>query len=299
MRRLVVAALLVLLPVAACGSSSGGTGLPTVTGAAGAKPTIAKPTGKPPAALATSVITPGNGAVVAKGAYLVVNYLGMTWAGKEFDNSFDRAQPFGFTIGAGGVIKGWDEGLVGQKVGSRVLLGIPAELGYGAKGAGTDIPPDAALLFVVDVIGSFATQAQGTAVALDDPALPKVTGDGSTLAITVPASAAPTALVAKTLIEGAGPPVVKGQTIVVQYIGALWDGGKVFDSSWSRGEPAKFPIGAGNVIAGWDETLVGVKGGSRVLLVIPSGKAYGDAGRPPTIPAKATLVFVVDVLGAY
>ena len=320
MRRVVVPALLTLLLAGACGSSSGGgavgtatsgssaaiaptgssAGLPAVTGAAGAKPAIAKPTGKQPTALATRVVTPGTGATVAAGQYLVVNYLGMTWAGKEFDNSFDRGQPFGFVVGAGGVIKGWDQGLVGQQVGSRVLLGIPSELGYGAKGAGADIPPDAALLFVVDVLGALPTRASGTAVALDDPVLPKVTGDGATLAVTVPGGAAPTALVSKTIVEGTGPAVATGQQIVVQYVGALWDGGKVFDSSWQRGgTPVTFAIGAGKVIRGWDESLVGVKAGSRVLLVIPSDKAYGDAGRPPTIPAKAALVFVVDVLGSY
>ena len=313
MRRVVVPALLTLLLAGACGSSSGGgaaattaastgssAGLPSVTGAVGAKPAIAKPTGKQPTALATRVVTPGTGATVAAGEYLVVNYLGMTWAGKEFDNSFDRGQPFGFVVGAGGVIKGWDQGLVGQQVGSRVLLGIPADLAYGAKGQGSDIPPDAALLFVVDVLGAFPTKAGGAAVAVADPALPTVTGDGATLAVTVPGGAAPTALVVKALIEGSGPAVVTGQQIVVQYLGALWDGGKVFDSSWQRGgKPVTFAIGAGKVIKGWDESLVGVKAGSRVLLVIPSDKAYGDAGRPPTIPAKAALVFVVDVLGSY
>jgi len=115
----------------------------------------------------------------------------------------------------------------------------------------------------------------------------------------VPAGAAPTQLVVKTLVQGAGAPVQSGQQIVVQYLGALWDGGTVFDSSWKRnGAPISFAIGVGKVIKGWDEALVGVKAGSRVLLVLPSDKAYGDKGQPPTIPAKATLVFVVDVLGS-
>jgi len=315
-RRALVSTLLAGALLAACGSSSAGSGaaasggaaatgdpsaLPAVTGAVGAKPAIAKPTGKQPTALTVKVLTPGDGAAVVAGDLVFVDYLGMTWAGKVFDNSFDRKEPFSFTVGTSQVIKGWDQGLLGQKVGSRILLGIPPELGYGAKGAGTDIPPNAALLFAVDVVGTYpkGAKATGTAVPLDDPALPKVVGDGAALAVTMPGSAAPTGLVVKTLVQGSGPAVAKGQQIVVQYLGALWDGGKTFDSSWSRqGEPISFAIGVGKVIPGWDEALVGVKAGSRVLLVIPSAKAYGDAGQPPTIPAKATLVFVVDVLGS-
>jgi peptidylprolyl isomerase len=317
-RRLALTVLTVTLLVAACGSSSGASGgsaataagtaagagakgLPAVTGAFGTKPTIATPTAKPPTALGVSVLSAGTGPAVNQGDLVFVNYLGATWNGKVFDNSFDRGEAFDFTVGGGEVIKGWDQGLAGAKVGSRLLLAIPSALGYGAKGAGADIPPDTALLFVVDVLGAYAkgAKATGTAAALDDPALPKVTGDGATLAVAMPSGPAPTALVVKTLVEGTGPAVVKGKKIVVQYLGALWDGGKVFDASWQRGGvPIAFSIGTGNVIAGWDEGLVGVKAGSRVLLVIPSDKAYGDAGRPPTIPAKAPLVFVVDVLGA-
>lgn len=315
-----------LVALAACGSSgSNGSGtttssaagtagkgastatgdpsiLPAVTGAAGAKPAIAKPTAKVPTALTAKVLAPGNGATVASGDQVVVNYLGMTWQGKEFDNSFDRKETFSFKVGGGEVIPGWDQGLVGQMVGSRVLLGIPSALGYGAQGAGADIPPDTALLFVIDVVASFGKgmTAKGTAVPLDDAALPKVTGDGATLAVAMPGGAAPTQLVVKTLVQGDGPEVKAGQQIVVQYLGALWDGGKVFDASWARGgEPITFGIGTGKVIKGWDQGLVGVSAGSRVLLVIPSDLAYGDAGRPPTIPAKAPLVFVVDVLGSF
>ena len=307
MRRVLVSTLLAGVLLAACGSSSSsGAGgdaaaLPAVSGAPGAKPAIAKPGGKPPTALAVKVLTPGDGATMAAGDLVFVNYLGMTWSGKVFDNSFDRKQAFSFAVGTGAVIKGWDQGLVGQRAGSRVLLGIPADLGYGAAGAGADIPPNSALLFAVDVVAVFAkgSKATGAAVPLDDPALPKVTGDAATLAVTMPAVAAPTGLVVKTLVQGDGPAVAKGQQLVVQYLGALWDGGKTFDSSWTRGgQPISFAIGVGKVIPGWDDALVGVKTGSRVLLVVPSAKGYGDAGQPPTIPAKATLVFVVDVLGA-
>ncbi len=83
------------------------------------------------------------------------------------------------------------------------------------------------------------------------------------------------------------------------FSGAIWRSGKVFDSSWARSGSAQFPIGAGQVIAGWDEGLVGQTVGSQVLLVIPPAKGYGTAGSPSAgISGTDTLVFVVDILGA-
>jgi len=93
--------------------------------------------------------------------------------------------------------------------------------------------------------------------------------------------------------------VQPGQTIDVQYTGAIWDTGKVFDSSWKNGQSVRFPIGTGSVIAGWDEGLVGQTVGSQVLLVIPPDKGYGATGQPAAgIKGTDTLVFVVDILGA-
>lgn len=105
-----------------------------------------------------------------------------------------------------------------------------------------------------------------------------------------------TELVVTPLIEGTGPAVESGQTITVNYVGILYNEGEEFDSSWSRGQPASFPIGVGGVIPGWDQGLVGVTIGSRVQLDIPAELAYGtepDGGRP-----AGPLRFVVDVLGA-
>ena len=122
--------------------------------------------------------------------------------------------------------------------------------------------------------------------------------DGSTT-ITVPEGEPPTELVVQPLIEGDGPEVEAGQTIVAHYTGIIWDSGEQFDSSWDRGEPASFPIGVGGVIAGWDEGLVGQPIGSQVLLVIPPEQGYGEAGNPDAgIEGTDTLVFVVDILGA-
>ncbi len=103
-------------------------------------------------------------------------------------------------------------------------------------------------------------------------------------------------LTATTLIQGAGAAVQSGQTINVNYVGVTYADGKEFDASWNRSEAFSFQVGAGNVIKGWDQGLVGVKVGSRVQLDIPADLAYGDkpgGGRP-----AGALRFVVDVLSA-
>jgi FKBP-type peptidyl-prolyl cis-trans isomerase FkpA len=98
----------------------------------------------------------GEGAEATAGQRVSVHYTGWLYAdgnaGRKFDSSKDRGQPFGFGLGAGQVIRGWDEGVQGMKVGGTRRLIIPAELGYGARGAGGVIPPNATLLFEVELL---------------------------------------------------------------------------------------------------------------------------------------------------
>jgi FKBP-type peptidyl-prolyl cis-trans isomerase len=140
--------------------SNGGGTLPTVTAAAGSAPTVKIPAAsvKPPTALVSKVLIKGTGATVSKGQTVVAQYVGVIWrTGKVFDSSWSRSEPFGFTIGAtpSQVIPGWDTGLIGQTVGSRVMLVIPSADGYGKTGnsqagiKGTDT-----LVFVVDILGA-------------------------------------------------------------------------------------------------------------------------------------------------
>lgn len=145
---------------------------------------------------------------------------------------------------------------------------------------------------------SASASASGTAAASGQ--LPTVTGGfGQPPTITVPDGEPPSDLVVKTLVKGKGPAVEAGETIVVNYAGVRWDDGKTFDSSFDRGAPAGFGIGVGAVIPGWDSGLVGVKAGSRVLMVLPPDQAYGDTPPGEPIQAGDTLVFVVDVLGSH
>ena len=102
--------------------------------------------------------TVGEGAEAAKGQQVTVHYTGWLYTngeqGAKFDSSRDRNDPFVFGLGGGQVIKGWDEGVQGMKIGGQRTLIIPAELGYGARGAGGVIPPNATLLFEVDFLGT-------------------------------------------------------------------------------------------------------------------------------------------------
>jgi FKBP-type peptidyl-prolyl cis-trans isomerase len=95
----------------------------------------------------------GTGDVAVVGKTASVHYTGWLENGKKFDSSVDRGQPFSFPLGAGRVIKGWDEGVQGMKVGGKRKLTIPSDLGYGSRGAGGVIPPNATLIFDVELLG--------------------------------------------------------------------------------------------------------------------------------------------------
>ena len=139
--------------------SSGGGDLPTVSAAQGSAPKVTIPKGvTPPTTLVSKTLIKGSGPVVTKGEYLVAQYTGVNWrTGQVFDSSWERSLPYSFKIGASPsqVIPGWDQGLVGQTVGSRVLLVIPPKDAYGSAGQsqagikGTDT-----LVFVVDIISA-------------------------------------------------------------------------------------------------------------------------------------------------
>jgi peptidylprolyl isomerase len=132
-------------------------GLPTVTLAKDGKPKIKTPKGDAPTELVVQPLIKGSGPTVEAGQTIVVHYTGVIWgSNKQFDSSWDRGQPAEFVIGQGQVIAGWDAGLVGQTVGSQVLLVVPPDQGYGSDGStsagisGTDT-----LVFVVDILDAY------------------------------------------------------------------------------------------------------------------------------------------------
>jgi peptidylprolyl isomerase len=165
-RLLLILGACLALAVAGCGSSSSTTSESTASSSSeettaaketeGAKkktkPKVTVPKGAPPKKLETKELEEGSGAVAKAGDAVTVNYVGVNYkTGKEFDASWDRGEPFTFTLGAGGVIPGWDQGIEGMKVGGRRELIIPPELGYGSAGSPPAIPPNETLVFVVDL----------------------------------------------------------------------------------------------------------------------------------------------------
>lgn len=178
------------------------------------------------------------------------------------------------------------------------LLGVSVAAGVAACGgsssaAGVQLAPSSGATAAAVTKASTTTTPSTTTTTASTPK----TGPLSTKPkVSVPAGAAPKTLVVKDLIKGTGKTATAGSTITVNYVGVLYKGGKEFDSSWKRNQPFSTALSSGNVITGWVKGLAGMKVGGRRELIIPPSQGYGKAGSPPTIPANATLVFVVDLL---
>jgi peptidylprolyl isomerase len=223
-------------------------------------------------------LTTGSGAAPAPGDIVSVHYTGTLENGTVFDASYGRGQPFSFPLGQGQVIQGWDEGIALMKKGGKAILTIPPNLGYGERGAGTVIPPNATLIFQVELMDI----RQGA------PAAPSAVAASDFVSTT-------SGLQYYDFQVGSGATPQKGQQVTVHYTGWLLNGGK-FDSSLDRGEPFAFTIGVGEVIPGWDEGVLTMKVGGKRQLIIPPNLGYGDQGAGGVIPPNATLVFEVELL---
>ena len=272
----------------------------TVSGGLGEKPLI---TVEAPFGVKTStvdVINPGKGAKAPKGSTITVDYVlvnGRT--GQEIESSFGT-EPVSLVLDPKQVQPTLVKSLIGTPTGSRVLVAVAPKDGLAKAASGSDptIEKDDTLLFLFDIRETLERATGDAVAAVEGLPTVKLAKNGAPT-ITMPKSDPPAGLVAQTLIKGKGPVVTAGQKINVQYTGAIWRDGKVFDSSWKRGESITFPIGTGDVVAGWDEGLVGQTVGSQVLLVVPPDKGYGANGQPAAgIKGTDTMVFVVDILGA-
>ncbi|MFB6788845.1 FKBP-type peptidyl-prolyl cis-trans isomerase [Streptomyces olivaceus] len=277
--------------------------LPAITAGTkfGEKPTVAKGSGDPSKDLAVKTVVAGGGRAVAENDFVSAHYLGQVWASaKVFDNSYDRKTPIVIQLAQGSIIDGWRYALAGKKTGSRVQFSVPPVYGYGEQGnEQAGIKGDDTLVFVVDVQDTFNanSSAKGKKVPQEDATLPKVgtNTDGKAPSIEVPKGDAPKKLVAEYVLEGDGAEVGAQDSVLVQYKGVVWDGGKEFDSTYARKQLTSFSLQ--QVVKGWAQGLTGKKVGSRVLVVIPPELGYGD--NPPEgsgIEKDSTLVFSVDLL---
>ncbi len=245
---------------------------------------VALPEVKLPASLPTELVvtdlTKGTGPEAENGDIVEVRYVGVrSEDGTQFDENFTSGETFPVTLGKGGVIAGWDQGLVGAQAGARRQLDIPADLAYGDSPRGDVIKAGDALTFVIDIVSI----TEGV-----DPAdEPKV-------------SVAPSPNVPETvsvdLVTGDGAEAANGSTVAIQLIAYRADTGEKIDSTWATGSPLEFSIGGGEVLAGIDEGVIGMKVGGRRQVTIPFGKAFGPDGNPDLgLPASVDLVLVIDL----
>jgi peptidylprolyl isomerase len=236
-----------------------------------------------PTELQVTVIEEGTGPEAAAGDTVIVDYVGVrTRDGVEFDNSYDRFEPFPVVLGQGGVIAGWDQGLVGVQTGTRVRLDIPSDLAYGAEARGDIIGENEALTFLIDV---------RAVIPPADPA------DAPT-EMGVPESEGATETTTVDLIEGEGTELLTGQTGIINYVLFRGDNGVLLESSWEA-DPVPVPTAEGGFPA-FVNGLPGMKVGGRRAIIVPPADAFGPEGNPQLgLPADTDMIIVVDLLGVY
>ncbi|MFV0253995.1 MAG: FKBP-type peptidyl-prolyl cis-trans isomerase [Beutenbergiaceae bacterium] len=268
-----------------------GDALPEVSGDFGTVPTFSWPDGCAPEGLQVEVLADGDGREVSSGAAVVANYAGYVWGSDTaFDSSYERGAPAMFSLNQ--VVAGWTEGIPGNLVGSRLLISIPPDKGYGETGnAGAGIAGTDTIVFVVDLVESYNSDDAGHAdapAANEPPAGISVTGaPGEPATIAVAAGTPePTDVAVTSITTGTGEPVAVGQNVALAYSLVPWDGSSV-ESTWT-GEtaplgPTVSQLGTGSVL---DALAGNATVGSRVVMVIP-----GDESGP-------AVAVVLDVLGA-
>lgn len=303
MNRILVSVLSAVLLVSACGSddSSSAEGLDAITVSKGATPKVTVDQGFSASSTETKVIESGGGEKVSAGDTVKVNYLAVNGrTGKQFDSSYAAGAPATFTLTDDSILPGFIKALDDQKIGSRVLVAIAPDDGFGQDRTELDLKASDTMVFVFDLVSKVPEIATGTAkklpkdlpqLKLDDDRPSKFVATDSTAETQDEESA-------HVVIQGDGDTVKADQSVTVQYVGQVYPDGKVFDSSFSRDTPASFQLTKGQLIDCWTDLLEGQKVGSRVVLVCPSDTAYGDDGREPDIKGGDTLIFAIDLLDA-
>jgi FKBP-type peptidyl-prolyl cis-trans isomerase len=301
----------VLLGLTACGNSSSSSPTAsstnpldavTISGKVGEKPQVEWKGDMTADKVQSSTVTKGSGDVVNQGDQVSAQiWIGDGVSKKEAYSTYDQGGAQLLTLNDQ-LSPVFADAIQGAPVGSRIAVTAPAEQlvgpnGNAQLGIGTKDP----LLVVIDLLSKPApplTGPKGKAQPAPSWA-PRVVGKGDTVTgLDFTKTPKPDGkLRSAVLIQGTGPTVKKGQSITVDYLGEVYGAKKPFDESYSK-QPASFGIGTGQVIPGWDKTLVGQKVGSRLILAIPPDDGYGKAGQPDAgIKGTDTLYFVVDILG--
>ncbi len=312
MRRI---AAFLLIPMIACaaalaGCSSSGPGntnsTVSVSGAFDKAPKVKIPAVAPSGQLSYRAAIKGTGARLVSGDVTLANVTLYKWSGTTHalvDSTYSSGPQL---IPSDVPLTGLADALNGATLGSRILAVLPPKYGWGANGnSELNITGKDTLVWVIDLLQQYAPGASvsGTQTSNGGGTLPTVTAKaGQQPTVSIPSNQPPAKLSVTTLIQGTGPELEAGDTVVAQYVGVNWRTGKVFSASWPSasqpdGEPFAFQVG-GQVIKGWSVGLVGARVGSRVMLVIPPSLGYGSAGQSSAgIKGTDTLVFVVDILG--
>jgi peptidylprolyl isomerase len=306
------------LSLTACGDDGGsGDGFPgagetsdrldavTIKGDVGTVPEVKWKSQMDAGSIESETITEGDGATFEDGqSALTQIWIGNGFTEKESYSSYDQQRAEQVTLDD--QVADFLAPLKGQTFGSRVAITGSADELFGETGnAQLGIGNKDSVLIIVDLVSAIADGPQEDGKKTADPAwMPKITTDDQGLPTGFDFTGTPQPtddLRRVQLIQGTGPRVKKGQTIAVNYLGQAFGEAAPFDQNFTgdKAQPTTFGIGTGQVIEGWDTGLEGVPVGSRVVLEIPAAQGYGEQGQPDSgIPANATLVFVIDVLGA-
>ena len=241
-----------------------------------------------PTALVTHTIREGTGRNAQDGDTLIVDYIGIRAEdGTIFDESYSRGTPFEFPLGRGGVIQGWDDGLIGTQAGTMVKLDVPAALAYGDEppgGESSDIRPGDALSFIVEVHAVIAP----------------VTAEDAPLDLQIEPSVGATDVTVTELIAGDGATVELGDTAVVHLLLVRGDNEVVLFNTWERSDPFQIILEEGQTLPGIFEGLQGARVGSRLAIAMPPSAAFGEQGETSLgLPAGVDLIAIVDVIGVY
>ena len=252
--------------------------------------------------ITTEVVTEGDGEQVSEGDQVFAHiWIGNGFTEEKSFSTYETAKPELVTVEKESLSEVFRAGMEDQRIGSRVAVAAPASKAFGDQGnPQLGIGNKDTVLVVVDLISTVAGEPSGE----EQPApswAPELVLDGDDVTgLDFSKAPAPSdELRSATLVQGEGAKVEKGQTLYVNYLGQVHGAKKPFDESFSKPQPASFPIGVGQVVKGWDQTLVGTRIGSRVVMAIPPELGYGKKGNPQAgIKGTDTLYFVVDVLGA-